>query len=216
MSINGKDQSGLVRIRCSAHTESGSLPSPQTYYLDRIEEAALYGLEAELRHPDVIAEHIRTYHEERKGLAADAIQGRARIERRLAERALKRLVAAICEGSAVVQQLEPEFLALEKEREELRAKVDDAPDPLEAIALHRAKLKRYEEQLANLQAALAKGIRAGDTEAAKAMRELIDTVTISRDPSRKGGWRSKSPEDSRTCSARRLSRIASGECGGQW
>ena len=75
--------------------------------------------------------------------------------------------------------------------------------PLEVISLHPATLKRYEGQLADLQVALAKGIRSGDTEAARAMRELVDTVTVSRDPNRQGGVGSKSPDASITCSARR-------------
>ena len=189
MSTNGKDRSGRIRIRCSAHTESGSCPNPQTFYLDRIEAAALSGLKAELRHPEIMAEYVRTYHDERRRLAADAIKGRARIERRLAEieRALKRLVDAICDGSAVIQQLEPQFMELEKEQTELRARLADTPEPPDPVALHPETLKRYEGQLAQLQAALATGIRAGDTEAAQAMREFIDTVTASRDPSRKGG-----------------------------
>lgn len=191
MSTNCKDRSVCIRIRihCSAHSESGSCPNPQTFYPDRIEAAVLSGLKAELRHPDVMAEYVRTYHDERRRLAADAIKGRGRIERRLAEieRALKRLVDAICDGSAVIQQLEPQFPALDKEQSELRAKLAEVPEPPEVIGLHPATLKRYEGQLAQLQTALAKGIRAGDTEAAQAMRELIDTVTVSRDPSRKGG-----------------------------
>ena len=48
-----------------------------------------------------------------------------------------------------------------------------ALDPPEVISLHPATFKRYEEQLADLQAA-------------RAMRELVDTVTVSRDPNRKG------------------------------
>ncbi len=55
------------------------------------------------------------------------------------------------------------------------------------IALHPAALKRYERQISNLQGAITKGIAAGDTEAAAAMRELVETVTVSRDPSRPGG-----------------------------
>jgi site-specific DNA recombinase len=41
--------------------------------------------------------------------------------------------------------------------------------------------------LARLQDASAKGISAGDSEAAEAMRDLIETVTVSRDTSRSGG-----------------------------
>lgn len=56
-----------------------------------------------------------------------------------------------------------------------------------AIALHPAVLARYEQQLTQLRAGLAKGVVAGDPEAAEAMRDLIDTVTVFRDPARLGG-----------------------------
>lgn len=82
--------------------------------------------------------------------------------------------------------VEPQFLALVKEQSELRTKLAEVPEPPEVIGLHPATPKRYEGQPAQLQAALARGIRAGDTEAVQAMRELIDTGTVSRDPSRKG------------------------------
>lgn len=48
-------------------------------------------------------------------------------------------------------------------------------------------LARYEEQLTRLQDTLSKGIRAGDSEAAEAMRDLVETVTVFRDPSKLGG-----------------------------
>ena len=136
-----------------------------------------------------MAEYLRTYHEERRRLAADAVRSRAKIERRLAEieRALKRLIDPICDGSAVIRQLEPQFLPLEKEQTELRAKLEEVRGSPDVIGLHPASPKRYEGQLAQLQAALALGIRAGETEAASAMKDLVDTVTVSRDPNRKGG-----------------------------
>jgi site-specific DNA recombinase len=196
MSTNGKDRSGRIRIRCSAHLEGGSCPNPQTYYLDRIKAAVLSGLKAELRHPEVMADHVLTYHEERRSLAADCVKGRARIARRLAETecALKRLVDAICDGSAVIQQLEPQFLALEKEQTELRTKLEEVPEAPELIGLHPATLTRHKGQLAQFQVALAKSIPTGDPEAAQATRELIGTVTVSRDLSRKGGVRAEFPE----------------------
>ncbi|MDH5529156.1 MAG: hypothetical protein OEY05_03880 [Paracoccaceae bacterium] len=137
----------------------------------------------------MIAEYVRTYRNERKRLAADSVKGRTRIENRLAtiERELARLVDAFCDGSAVIQQLETKMLALQEEQTRLRAELEVAPEPPEVISLHPATLKRCEHHLADLQAALAKGIRSGDTEPAQAMRELVDTVTVSRDPNRKGG-----------------------------
>jgi hypothetical protein len=55
------------------------------------------------------------------------------------------------------------------------------------VTLHPAILKRYEEQLGRLEEALAKGVSAGDGEATEAIRDLVETVTVFRDPGRPGG-----------------------------
>lgn len=96
MSTNGKDKSGRVRIRCSAATESGTCPDPKTFYLETVERAVLSGLSAELRHPRVIAEYVKTYHEERKRLAREYDVKRSRIERRLGE--VSREIARLVDG----------------------------------------------------------------------------------------------------------------------
>jgi len=98
MSTNGKDTSG--RIRCSTATESGSCQDAKTFYLKTVESAVLAGLENETRHPRVIAEYVRTCHEERKRLSAKANAKRAHLELRLGElnREIDRLVDAIAKG----------------------------------------------------------------------------------------------------------------------
>ena len=48
-------------------------------------------------------------------------------------------------------------------------------------------LARCIQQLEQFQNAINDGIRAGGTEVADVLRDLIDTVTVRRDPSRKGG-----------------------------
>ena len=50
---------------------SGTCPDAQTFYLDTVEAAVPNGLAGWLRHPEVIAQYVQTYHEERKRLAAD-------------------------------------------------------------------------------------------------------------------------------------------------
>jgi site-specific DNA recombinase len=85
MSTNGRDKSGRIRIRCSAASESGTCPDPKTFYLETVEKAVLFGLSAELRHPEVIAEYVKTYYEERKRLAAESDAKRMRLQRRLGE-----------------------------------------------------------------------------------------------------------------------------------
>jgi site-specific DNA recombinase len=100
MSTNGKDKSGRIRIRCSAATESGACRDAKTFYLTTVEGAVLAGLKAEMRHPSVIAEYVRAYHDERKRLSAKANARRAYLDLRLDElkREIDRLVDAIAKG----------------------------------------------------------------------------------------------------------------------
>ncbi|WP_159587130.1 recombinase family protein [Chelativorans xinjiangense] len=128
-------------------------------------------------------------YEERKRLAAEADANRIRLERRLGEltREIDRLVDAIAKGLGDPAVLGPRSTALHEERKGIEAELDKVPPPTEVVALHPAMLARYEQQLTRLQEALSQGIRAGDTESAEAMRDLVETVTVFRDPSRKGG-----------------------------
>ncbi|WP_292533152.1 recombinase family protein [Methylocystis sp.] len=189
MASNGKDSSGRIRIRCSSATESGICPDPKTFYLDTVEAAVLNGLTAELRHPEVIAEYVRTYHAERKRLAAEADRKRLRLERRLGDlnREIDRLVDAIAKGQGDPAVLGPKSTLLDGERKKVAAELAEAAPSTEAVALHPAMLARYEDQLTRLQAALAGGIRDSDTECAEAIRDLVETVTVFREGSRAGG-----------------------------
>jgi site-specific DNA recombinase len=188
MSTNGKDKSGRIRIRCSAATESGSCPDPKTFYLDAVETAVLAGLRVELKNPKVLAEYVKTYHEERKRLSAEADVKRARLERRAGQlkREVDRLVDHLAKGIGDPHVIGPRSTELHYEREDILAELAKAPPAFEVISLHPAILKRYEEQLESLQSALTKGIRSGDPESTEAMRELVETVTVYRDPSEPG------------------------------
>jgi site-specific DNA recombinase len=189
MSTNGRDRSGRIRIRCSAATESGTCPDPKTFYLETVEKAVLSGLSAELRHPEVIAEYVKTYHEERKRLAAESDAKRSRLERRLGEirREIDRLVDGIAKGVGDPKDLGARMNVLSAERKTLNSEFESEPPPVNVLALHPAVLARYAEQLAKLQDALAKGINAGDSDGAEAMRDLVETVTVFRETSRPGG-----------------------------
>jgi site-specific DNA recombinase len=189
MSTNGKDKSGRTRIRCSAANENGTCRDARTFYLETVENAVLAGLQAEMRDPRVIAEYVRAYHEERKRLAAQADAKRARLDRRLGElnREIARLVDAIAKGHGDPAVLGPRSTELNEERKRISIELTTSEKPSEVVSLHPAVLARYEEQLVELRNALSKGIRAGDSDAAEAIRELIETVTVFRDHSRPGG-----------------------------
>src|SRR5258708_20095511 len=120
MSTNGKDNSGRIGLRCSAATESGSCQDAKTFYLKTVESAVLAGLENEMRHPQVIAEYVRTYHEERKRLSAKANAKRAHLELRLGElnREIDRLVDAIAKGHGNPAVFGPPSSLLNQERKQ--------------------------------------------------------------------------------------------------
>ena len=189
MSTNGKDKSERIRIRCSAATESGTCRDAKTFYLHTVESAVLAGLEAEMQHPSVIAEYVRTYLEERKRLSAKANAKRAHLETRLGElnREIDRLVDAIAKGQGDPAVLGPRSTVLNEERKQIATELKVEPATKETLALHPAILASYERQLATLQDALSKGINAGDSDAAEAIRDLVETVTVFRDPARPGG-----------------------------
>jgi site-specific DNA recombinase len=189
MATNGKDNSGRIRIRCSAATESGSCQDAKTFYLKTVESAVLAGLENEMRHPLVIAEYVRTYHEERKRLSAKANAKRTHLELRLGElnREIDRLVDAIAKGHGDPAVLGPRSSVLNEERKQVEMELNVEPAVSDTISFHPAVLARYERQLIQLQDALSKGINAGDSDAAEAIRDLVETVTVFRDPSRPGG-----------------------------
>jgi site-specific DNA recombinase len=189
MSTNGKDKSGRIRIRCSAATESGACRDAKTFYLTTVEGAVLAGLKAEMRHPSVIAEYVRTYHDERKRLSAKTNARRAHLELRLGElkREIDRLVDAIAKGHGDPAVLGPRSSVLDEERKQVAKELSAEPTVDDVISLHPAVLARYEQQLTHLQDALSKGVNAGDSEAAEAIRDLVETVTVFRNPSHPGG-----------------------------
>jgi site-specific DNA recombinase len=137
----------------------------------------------------VIAEYVRTYLEERKRLSAKANAKRAHLETRLGElnREIDRLVDAIAKGQGDPAVLGPRSTVLNEERKQIATESKVEPATKEILALHPAILASYERQLATLQDALSKGINAGDSDAAEAIRDLVETVTVFRDPARPGG-----------------------------
>jgi len=187
MSTFGADKSGRRRLRCSRARESGTCPDPKTFYLDTIESTALDALRAELRDPRLIAEYVKTYHDERARLACTERAARGRAERRLAEliRETERLGTAIAKGHGDPVELGERHKAAVQERRSLQAEL--ASEPAKVVALHPGALARYESLLGRLQQAVSKGIAAGKSDYVDAIRDLVETVTVRRDGLRKGG-----------------------------
>jgi hypothetical protein len=189
MATNGRDKSGRLRVRCSGAKESDICADAKTFYLDTMQNAVLPGLKAERTHPKVIAEYVRTYHEERERLAADATAERGRLERWLIanDRDADMITDHLIKGIGNVARLDARAKELMVEETALREELAALLAAPKVIALHPAILERYEIQLEGLQDALSRGLQAGDSEGTEALRELVEAVTVFRDPSRAGG-----------------------------
>jgi site-specific DNA recombinase len=85
--------------------------------------------------------------------------------------------------------LGPRSTALDADRKRVIAELQSQPPAAHPIALHPVILKRYEDQVVRLENVLGKGFSAGDTEAAEAIRDLVETITVSRNVTRPGGVR---------------------------
>jgi site-specific DNA recombinase len=178
-SYGGKN--GQTRIRCTAAHENGTCPDPMTFELASVESAVLYGLRKELQHPDLIAECVRTYHAERQRLSAASSRNIARLERRgEIDREVSRLVDGSAKGLGDPQPLGDRMKVICAERRDIEAQLELTCSKPAAVTLHPGALARYEQQVGQLQEAISNGIKAGQTEAAAVIRELIESVTVRR------------------------------------
>jgi hypothetical protein len=184
MSVKGKDPTGRVRIQCSAHAESRTCPDPHTYYLDVVEDLVLDTLRAELKDPRRLVTYVKAYNEARKEYARSAAQRRIGLERRIQEldAELDRMVQFIAKGTGNADRIGRDMTTKEAELKGLREELALEPPPLDLVVLHPVAIARYEQQLGRLREELEEDMATGNTKAAGVMRELIETITVRRNP----------------------------------
>ncbi|MBL3684015.1 hypothetical protein F2981_02700 [Sinorhizobium meliloti] len=132
------DRTGdAIRIRCSRSKESGTCSNQRRYSLNRI-ETAVVAVAGQLMHPELLAEYVRVYREERRDEAAKAGGGRAANERRLTDLngQLERLMQALARGVLPIEAVEAQYKPLEIERDRVAAELEQMPAST-AIELHR-------------------------------------------------------------------------------
>ncbi|WP_184874750.1 recombinase family protein [Mesorhizobium sangaii] len=187
MSTSGKDKSSRVRIRCSAHRESGNCPDAKTCYLDSVEELVVGALIEELREPRKVTLFIETYVAERKRLVASSQRNRSTLGAKLArvQRETDRLVDFVAKGLFSEEEVQKQLPALRAEKQLLQQELESVPHEVETVVLHQRALSQFEVKLARLRDELQRGIDDGNSEGAAAIRELVDSVTVY--PNRKGG-----------------------------
>ncbi len=170
---------GTIRIRCSRSIESCVCQNNRRYNLNKIEAAVISGLKTQLMHPELLAEYVRVYREERRAEAAKAARERVTNERRLAElnRQVERLIQALARGMLPIEEVEAQYKTLESERDRIAAELAEIPTS-SAIELHPHAPAQYRNAVENLAGRLNELDARVDAEAIVAFRNLVDSVVV--------------------------------------
>ena len=180
-----------VRIRCSAHKNSGVCPDPKTYYLDEIEEVAIYDIAKQLSHPEQIMACAQAYIEARRNETAEPDRRRAQIGmdlKKIAQK-LERINLMLIDEEGDKTTLEALSKELAEQRDELEQERDSLPVGSN-VSLHptafRAlgdRVKRLTDKWASSRAQFEYGLRVMDDmkELGPVIRELIHSIHVNRD-----------------------------------
>jgi site-specific DNA recombinase len=175
---------GRPRIVCTRMIESRTCGNRRRYYLDEIERIVVGGLRAELGTPDAVAYFVECYNAQLRRSAAGNLAARGTIESDLAEIELKiaRAVAAVIDGRITQEESEAHLPALRARRADLAARLGATKKAPAVITLQPAVVDCYLRDLARLEDLVNRDLGEGDDSSAKAIRNLIDTVTIMPTP----------------------------------
>ncbi len=177
MSIKGQDRGG-TRIVCTRYQNTRACDNSRTYYLHHIERTVLDGLRAHLIDSSAIKHFLKTYHAERKKLAAESFTAKSRVERQLAEitRKLDRAVAAMLSSTAAVGTFTDAIDALELDKKRLQQELASIEEPINVVEIHPAAQTRYLAIVGSLTAAIRD--KRPTSEMHESIRELIETATV--------------------------------------
>lgn len=187
-SLTVKDRDhGRVRIQCSNRVSKGTCDNRRIFYLDIIEQTVLAGIKQRLVDPRLLKIIIDTYNQERRELAADSVNRRARIEAKLAavERNLERIVGLLVKGIISEDEGAAQLPKLRHEKTDLAAELSSLDEPVNVIELHPQTVRRYLDQVEQLEAALNEKVDGQTAEALTIARELIARVTVTPLPDKK-------------------------------
>ena len=180
MSAMGQDKSGRTRLRCSAHVNSGSCPTPKTFYLDAVEALVLESLSHNLNDPEALAVYAQAYQEERRRLNGKKIGRKTEIESRIAfldkdnDRLLDWALREVGEPERLLAKMKEQA----EEAKALKLELAGLEEPEVLIDLHPVALKRYANATLEVRRLLeTKGIDA-DGEAAQLVRQLLTRITV--------------------------------------
>jgi site-specific DNA recombinase len=149
-------RNGRIRIHCTA-SKQGACSNATPVYLDIVEDMVLSGLRAKLKDKAGIALYLKVYNDERRRLAADSSNVRAKLDHRLAavQRELDRVVGALVKGILSEDEVASQLPALRAQKAQLEAEIAAVGDQPKVVSLHPTADKAYLEAIDRLEATLA-------------------------------------------------------------
>ena len=172
---------GQDRYACSNHVMNGSCANSRTITRTALEERMLAGLQDRLMAPEIAAEAMRSYVEETNRLNRERRASGEADRKALAEieKKIKEIITAIEDGG-YTRALTDHLRRLEAQQDELTERLSSVPSDLPDIhpnvaGIYRRKVERLSEALQNPQER---------DEAAAAIRDLIERITLTPGPKR--------------------------------
>lgn len=178
---------GRDRIGCAGHRERGDCANTRTLTRKHVEERVLAALQSQLAAPDLLAEYVRVYHEERRRLASSTRDNRKDLEKRQAElaAAIERIVDRIVDGTAP-DALVARMNAMETERKQIATTLAGLEDEAEPIALHPAAAEKYRRLVESIQSSLEDAPQGQELAAVfDQVRGLVERIDIEPGPDSK-------------------------------
>lgn len=165
-------------IGCARAREAGTCDVRATIARSDLEQRVMIGIADRLLQPDAVSRLVKTYHGEANRQRAVRTDGVAALERRIAtaERAVKRLVAAIAEGAADFSEIREALAARKSDLAQLRRERDEAT-AMPVIALNPGVIDAYRQRVRNLVSRIEESGAHG-AEIKARLRNLIDGVKL--------------------------------------
>src|SRR5690606_21901329 len=146
MTIIGADRSG-PRIMCSTHKESRSCTNGARYYIERVERLVVDALRVQLADPDLIAEYVAAYRQEREAIRRKALREQSTLERDLeaAKAQIKRTVELVTKGLIDENEAADILVPARKERDRLENELAKAEPVTNVVELHPQAVQRFRD-----------------------------------------------------------------------
>ncbi|WP_320198541.1 recombinase family protein [Agrobacterium sp. rho-13.3] len=183
MAVAGVDKSGKTRLRCSAHTNSGSCPAPKSFYLEEVEEMVISSLTRELASPEKIFTYAKTYMEKRHADAAYENRQRNQIESRLLaiEKDNALLLDWMLQGVGDHDSLAAKMKSQGQEKDSLKVELRALPASTN-VTVHPAAIKAFAQRLQNNRPKLEMALHLLDDlgELPGLIRGVIKSITLDK------------------------------------